>query len=124
MHQELVYLKQFNCTLQSEYTQVEIFHGYEWLHFQTVFLVSKYPDLSNYGFGAYKNSFLHSKPSEETELRIALVAYVSDYFSKPNSFFLTRARSLNCDLPVKNYQFKRLGLIFVGSNILDPIFFC
>lgn len=50
----------------------------------------------------------------------ASVAYESDL--QPNCLFTTPSRSLS-DGPMKNYQLKRLGLVFVGSNILDPIFF-
>lgn len=50
----------------------------------------------------------------------ASVAYESDL--QPNCLFMAPSRSLS-DGPMKNYQLKRLGLVFVGSNILDPIFF-
>lgn len=63
----------------------------------------------------------HEKKHEKTrKQKKASVAYESDL--QPNCFFMTPSRSLS-DGPMKNYQVKRLGLVFVGSNMLDPIFF-
>lgn len=108
MHQEFFYLKHFNCILESEHKGRYFFMALNSCGSKSYFFCLSTQIWA--AMGLKPNSFLEMW--EETELRMPSVAYENAAKLLPDTVWMS----------VKNYQFKSLGLIFIGSNDLDPVF--